>query len=349
LSRSGGCGLGTAATLGASRPTGAVVVGESSITGFDYRAFRTTGTGALQDLGSLPGLGPTARALDVSADGSVVVGDSGFGPNVNYTRAFRWTAAGGMVDLGHPSGRATDVAVARAVSADGRVVVGQADSDTGSQAFRWTLEGGMVGLGSGANGFSTANGVSADGTVVVGGTQTASGNSHMFRWTAPSGMVLLPELAGTIVSLPQDVSADGSTVVGIAVMRFGSFGEPFRWTESKGMELLHTAPDGFKEIARAVSGDGNVVVGRADFGAFVWDPKNGIRSLKTVLVDEYGLGDALDGWSLDTAEDISADGTTIVGSATDASRQFQAYRVVLPEPVAAGLLAPWLVLLLRRR
>src|SRR4051794_35211622 len=91
---------------------GAVVVGESSITGFDYRAFRTTGTGALQDLGSLPGLAPTARALDVSADGSVVVGDSGFGPDVNYTRAFRWTAAGGMVDLGHPSGRATDAAVA---------------------------------------------------------------------------------------------------------------------------------------------------------------------------------------------------------------------------------------------
>jgi hypothetical protein len=116
------------------------------------------------------------------------------------------------------------------------------------------------------------------------------------------------------------------------------------------MELLHPgAPDGFKEMARAVSADGNIVVGRADFGPFIWDPRNGFRNLRTVLVEDYGLGDALAGWRLDSVEDISADGTTLVGSATDASRNFQAYRVVLPEPGAAALLAPCLALLLRRR
>jgi probable HAF family extracellular repeat protein len=325
---------------------GAVVVGESSPTGFDYRAFRATGPGALQDLGSLPGVDPTARALDVSADGSVVVGDSGFGPNVNYTRAFRWTAAGGMVDLGHPSGRPTDVAVAWAVSADGRVVVGQADSDTGSQAFRWTTEGGMAGLGALGPRGSAAFAVSADGSVVVGITDGPGDvNGRMFRWTPQAGMQVVPGPPG----LPQDVSADGSTIVGVTQVRPGSIGEPFRWTEANGMEILDTAPDNFKEMAKAVSGDGSVVVGHADFGAFIWDPKNGFRNLRTVLVDDYGLADALEGWTLGTAEDISADGTTIVGGATGASGQFQAYRVVLPEPTAAALLAPFLPLLILRR
>src|SRR5438105_633720 len=36
---------------------------------------------------------------------------------------------------------------ARAISADGTVVVGEGDSGSGAEAFRWTRAGGMQGLG----------------------------------------------------------------------------------------------------------------------------------------------------------------------------------------------------------
>ena len=78
-------------------------------------------------------------ALDVSADGSVVVG-YGIG-------AFRWTTEAGMVTL-------AEQGQSRGVSADGSVVVGVKDD----WPFRWTAETGLVRLGDGAS----ANAVSGD-------------------------------------------------------------------------------------------------------------------------------------------------------------------------------------------
>jgi probable HAF family extracellular repeat protein len=79
-----------------------------------------------------------AEAHGVSADGSVVVGISG-------GRAFRWTAARGMQDLGTLGGY---LSVAHGVSADGSVVVGEAQNAAGQRrAFRWTAARGMQDLG----------------------------------------------------------------------------------------------------------------------------------------------------------------------------------------------------------
>ncbi|MFL5388116.1 MAG: hypothetical protein ACJ79C_05265, partial [Myxococcales bacterium] len=109
------------------------------------------------------------EAFGVSADGSVVVGRSTNASNVR--RAFRWTAAGGMRDLGALGGTNSE---AFDVSGDGSVVVGDASDASGqSRAFRWTATGGMQNLstlyaGGGASYLSTANGVSADGLHVVG-------------------------------------------------------------------------------------------------------------------------------------------------------------------------------------
>jgi probable HAF family extracellular repeat protein len=71
-------------------------------------------------LGTLPG-GDQSAAYDVSTDGSVVVGVAANA--AGQDRAFRWTAAGGMQDLGTLGG---NWSVARGVSADGSVVVGTA-------------------------------------------------------------------------------------------------------------------------------------------------------------------------------------------------------------------------------
>jgi probable HAF family extracellular repeat protein len=70
-------------------------------------------------LGDLPSAIASSNANDVSANGSVVVGQ---GITTLGVEAFRWTSGGGMVALGQlPSG--TSGSVADGVSADGSVVV----------------------------------------------------------------------------------------------------------------------------------------------------------------------------------------------------------------------------------
>ena len=114
---------------------------------------------------------------------------------------------------------------ANAVSGDGSVVVGLAESASGPEAFRWTQAGGMVGLGDLDGGvfLSQALGANADGSVVVGQSQGASG-FEAFRWTQAGGMITVEQWlsdAGVdtssfnILINASDVSDDGSVVVGV--------------------------------------------------------------------------------------------------------------------------------------
>ena len=67
--------------------------------------------------------------------------------------------------------------------------------------------------------------------------------------------------------------------------------------------------------------------------AFIWDEAHGMRNLREVLVEVYGLD--LDGWGTLRAEAISADGNAIVGFGEGPPGSGQAWLAILPpEPTA---------------
>lgn len=228
--------------------------------------------------------------------------------------------AGSFTGLGDLPGGYTD-SVALAISGDGNVVVGRAESENGAEAFRWSPATGMVGLGDlpGADFFSEARGASQDGSVIVGTGRSELGDEP-FRWTTGDGMVGLGDFpdasCGFCQRAANGVSSDGSVVVGFASGLFNF--EAFRWTAATGMVRLGTVPDAVQSFAEAVSADGGVVVGRTNTEGFRWTQADGI----------VGLGD-LGGtlpFAVSEAYGISADGNVVVGGARDGADQDQAFR-----------------------
>jgi probable HAF family extracellular repeat protein len=114
---------------------GSVVVGYAYNAAGQQRAFRWTASGGMQDLGTLGGC--CSEAFGVSADGSVVVGWANNA--AGYWHAFRWTAAGGMEDLNTTYANlltpGSELFEARAISPDGRYIVGGVSNAGRNEAF----------------------------------------------------------------------------------------------------------------------------------------------------------------------------------------------------------------------
>jgi probable HAF family extracellular repeat protein len=150
---------------------------------------------------------------DMSADGSVIVG-MWVAQNMS-TQAFRWTAAGGVVNIGG------DMNVVR-ISRDGKTIVGAARDASGIRSAaiwqggtNWKTLGGVPGGVPGSNDqLSSANGVSADGSVIAGSANVANSKTHAFRWDAVNGMVDLGNLQSGGGSYARSISADGTTILG---------------------------------------------------------------------------------------------------------------------------------------
>jgi uncharacterized membrane protein len=244
---------------------GSVIVG-TTVGG----AFRWTAKGGTQILGA-----PSGAALDVSSDGTVVVGVSSWADG----EAFYWTEALGFLPLGFLQGDSRSQAMA--VAGNGGPVVGLSigppnipprpsfpPEPPSLRAFRWTPARGMHGLGTlpDRTGSGQARGISSDGDVIVG-----QFDFEAFRWTAADGMVGLGSLpGGPPYSEAHDVSSDGNRIVG-----------------------------------STASADRNQV-------AFLWTPDDGMRSLEEILIVDEGLD--LAGVELLTANSISDDGQVIAGS-----------------------------------
>jgi len=266
-------------------------------------------------LGDLAGGDFNSIATALSADGALVVGSSnsfggGFG---GETQAFLWSQATGMVGLGDLVGGA-ERSDARAISHDGRFVVGDSNSALAlSEAFYWSAEGGMIGLGDlpGGGVVSSAWGVSRDGRVVVGYSKSAASGDdrEAFRWTPAQGMIGLGSLAGGFfASEARAVSADGTIIVGRSSSGQAQQGEAFLWTEQTGMVGLGDLPGSIvRSDAFGVSDNGKYIVGngQSDNGieAFLWSEDQGM----------IGLGDLDGGSFISYALDVSNDGRIVVG------------------------------------
>lgn len=309
---------------------GSKVVG-ISLDAAGNQAVSWTSTGGLRTLGDLPGGNTDSRAYSVSGNGAVIVGHSYAAQGI---RAFRWTELTGMVQLGNPP--PGHDSYAQAVSTDGVYAFGDSGSSV-SRAVRWDPNGVVRELGElpGGSVGSGATACSADGRYAAGVSISSNGD-EAFRWSIEGGMVPLGDLpGGGFESRPWGMSADGAVVIGQGRSTLGQ--EAFRWTSAGGMVGLGDLPGGdVASVAKAVSADGSIVVGwgeeAGDRGAaFVWDEIHGMRRIRDVLV-ALGLGAQIQGWRLNAAVGISADGTTIVGTGYNPNNQDEGWVVTIPEP-----------------
>jgi probable HAF family extracellular repeat protein len=277
--------------------------------------------GAWTDIGSL-GSG-NALANGVSADGGVVTGISSVSGGLGGAgdRGFRWTAAGGMVDIDTTP---NDGVVVRpyGISADGITIAGyygQYPECNPSCAFWWTPGTGFEWLSNLPGGWyaPTTQGVSKDGSVLVGTADIlcpACGNAA-WLWTSSNGLIGLGTLPGASNAGALAVSEDGTVVVGWANDKKGRT-NPFRWTQTTGMRSLGFLQGGNWAQATGASTNGNVVVGYGNTtqncpsglsscnAAFRWTMATGMVELPILT------GKA---WSVTTG--VSADGRTVVGYA----------------------------------
>ena len=210
-----------------------LIVGISETTG-GIKPFRWTPQSGLQPLPNMP---PRLRAevYGVSSDGSVLVGRAWL-TGIERTRgwAYRWTETDGFMNLEPPRGDDYYVgSTATALSADGRVVVGDSVFNGTRQAFRWTKESGMVALGTlPGETYSEARALSGDGLVVVG-----QSGSRPFIWDQRRGLRDLQKvlesdyglsegLGGWKLTAVNAMSADGLVLVGEGV---NPSGKPEGW------------------------------------------------------------------------------------------------------------------------
>jgi probable HAF family extracellular repeat protein len=247
--------------------------------------------------------GDTSSAAGaVSSDGLVVTGRC---TPEGSQRVFRWTQAGGMVNLNGPN-----LAMGVGASADGSVLVCNSATLGGdSVAHRWTNATGFVPL----PGLTTSSpgprvfAVTADGETAVGESNTPLVSTAVV-WTS-SGVVPLSNEPGFSSFSARGVSADGLVVVG-----GGSSGPlgavAFKWSQTSGMGVLQDLTGGSTFArANAVSGDGLTIAG---FGS----TDDGQEAAYWTGSFPTSLGDLPGGAVDSSALAISASGKVIVGYAT---------------------------------
>ncbi|MFG0284145.1 MAG: PEP-CTERM sorting domain-containing protein [Phycisphaerales bacterium JB039] len=294
----------------------------------------TEATGMKEIDGRPPGVLHT-EVGPVSADGSMVSGAFFFDDRRHH--AFLWERGVGFRLLPYLPGGGR-VSSANGIARDGKRIFGLSDTSLGLEAAIWDYPfdapKGFGDLPGGAfySGFGQST---PDGTAAAGGGTSARGLEAVL-WREGQGFTVLGDLPGGRVEAgASGISADARVLTGNSNTTGGLAGA-FRWTEASGMLALGALPGDSASGALATTADGAVVVGNSNRvsgsaiieTAVIWDRIRGMRGLKAVLEDDFGLD--LTDWLLHRAIDITADGRFIVGQAMNPAGVREAYIVQIP-------------------
>lgn len=322
-----------------------------------------------------------SQANAVSSNGKVIVGGASIDDG---TMAYKWTQQNGMQILGDLPGGSV-FSSAYGLSSDGSYIVGSSSSDKGVEAYFWSNNQMIpLGDLTTSSYYSTAYAISDDGHLIAGRTNAHPywPNNKALIWNnlqistyngyeegiafdmTPTGDIVVGRLngqafrsinnqiefigdlsGGDFYSTATAISDNGLVIVGEGRSILGQ--EAFRW-ENGTVSGLGFLPSGSSSHANDTSTNGNTIVGwsmLSDFTAFIWDETNGMRNLKDVLENDYGLN--LFGWNLTNATGISSDGTVICGNGINPNGYDEAWIATIPEP-SAFLLIGFGVLFIKR-
>jgi len=277
-------------------------------------AFRWTAPGGAVEIAQ-------GSATAVSADGSVVIGDSNL-PLDFSNKLFRWTQSTGPVAIPQPNSRTFPAAI----SSDGSVIVGHTNAGAGISlssvlAFRWTQE----------DGFTTFR--SFDFNLLTSPQRPFSINKFIepqssVTWMSNDGSVLIG--SATEVFFPGIINGSSNPPI--------QLNRGFQWTPETGMVKRDGLEPPFEVLA-----NGSIVVG----GISISNSVHNVPLFEAFLVTNLGLD--LTDWTLTRITGISDDGLTIVGNGTNPDGFEEAWIAVIPEPASLTILIFGSVALLRRR
>lgn len=333
-------------------------------------------------LGDLPGGAVMSRATAVSADGSTVVGYSsstGVDPN-GGDEAFRWKN-GQLMGLGSPTQGPGKFSRATGVNWDGSRVTGNSRPLSLDRPFLWengalasvffeeSIAGQMADNGHfvvhshyGPSIWSAvvvssgghlnipmiqggdpvqvgvrALGISSDGLAAFGKSSISGGQQRAIRWRYGEGSYSIPMLTGCTQNEITAISGIGDVAVGVCEAESLS-PQVFRWSPGTG-----TLPFVGGIPAVAMSDDASVMISEDS----IWDNSNGKRTIPSYF-DSLGFAIQWSNVSRLVATDLTPNGRVMVGYIEWTDGTTEAWRAVIPEPAAALLLAPALLMLRRR-
>ncbi len=275
----------------------------------------------------------------ISGDGGTVLGCHVDG-NGNENAA-KWLSDTSWLDLGSEAGAVpcgTSLSGAYGVNQDGSVGVGLLwrAQVCHANAGTWDLVNGgpatvLPTLFDGPS--SRANAVNADGSVIVGWQDQPNGERSAAKWVDGTPELILTA-AGELNGEAQAVSADGKTIVG-GGYAFGH--SAWVWHEGEDVSEIGGGAQARRigsYVALDVSDDGQTIVGFIHGGrfkerAFFWRGHKGVR-LDTFLANQGAV--VPEGWTLEVASIISADGKTIYGWGFNPADQLEMFKVTLDAP-----------------
>jgi uncharacterized membrane protein len=251
---------------------------------------------------------------------------------------------------------------ARALSNGGTYSAGDAiptgSSSGGSRAFRWSQANGFESLGrlTPSDFDIDVGGMSHDGNVIVG-TASSTATDRAFQWTPSAGMQPLLNPSDTIYTRAEDCSQDGSVIGGYSRALRGQFvhSVPLVWTNGVPAYLPLTSFYQGGGVSY-VNGDGTtrvgILYGTDELGQFktdivIWNGTATPIPLREML-EVQGIT-LPQGASFGNVSAFSDNGTTIVGTYTDALGQTGTFIAIIPSPATALLLYPLALLHTRKR